>query len=209
MSAKSIIIFDFDGTLADSFDDVIAVFNELAQEYKLSEIKPEDIPKLKNISSRGILKKFKFPAWRLPFLLKKGRRLFNARISSINLFPGIKETLAELKSRGCTLGILSSNSEENIKNFLDRNQANLFDFVYTASNLFGKDKALKKIIRKHQYNAADVIYVGDETRDIEAAKKCGVKVIAVSWGFNSREILEKFNPNYLIDKPEELLKILN
>jgi len=207
MKNNPVFIFDFDGTLADSFNDVIAVFNELAKGYNLSEIKPEDIPKLKNISSRGILKKFNFPAWRLPFLLKKGRRLFNARISGINLFPGIKETLAELKSRGCTLGILSSNSEENIKIFLDRNQANLFDFVYTASNLFGKDKALKKIIRKHQYNVADVIYVGDETRDIEAAKKCGIKIISVSWGFNSREILEKHSPDYLIDSPKELLKI--
>ena len=209
MTNKKIIIFDFDGTLADSFADIMAVFNELAHEYGLHEIKPEEISELRKVSSREILKKFNFPTWRLPFLLKKGRQIFGQKIASVALFPGIKEVLTELKANGCTLGILSSNSEENICRSLACNRADPFDFVYTASNLFGKDKALKKIIKKYKYNPEDVIYVGDETRDIEAAQKCGIKIISVSWGFNDREILAKFNPDYLIDKPEELLKILN
>ena len=209
MDDKKIIIFDFDGTLADSFGNVMAIFNELANEYGLHQIKQEDIPELRKISSREILKKFRFPVWRLPFLLSEGKKMFGQRIASINPFSGIKEMLLGLKKRGCVLGILSSNSEENIRKFLTRNQVDVFDFIHTENNFFGKGKAIKRTIEKYKFDAGNVFYVGDETRDIEAAKKCGVKVISVSWGFNDREILEKYSPDFLIDKPEELLKIFS
>ncbi|PSB03825.1 HAD family hydrolase, partial [Merismopedia glauca] len=57
-------------------------------------------------------------------------------------------------------------------------------------------------------NPAKVIYVGDETRDIEAARKSKIKAIAVCWGFNFREILAKYKPDFLIDRPSQLLEVV-
>jgi HAD superfamily hydrolase (TIGR01662 family) len=206
---KKVIIFDFDGTLADSFSEVVKIYRMLSREYGLGEVKEEDIPNLRKISSRDFIKKFNFSLWRLPFLLRRGKKEFYKIMPAISLFPGIREMLAELKAKGCVLGILSSNSEENIKKFLSNNQVEAFDFIHAENNLFGKDKALKRIIKKYKFDSEDVFYVGDETRDIEAAKKCGIKMISVSWGFNDREILKKYNPDYLIDSPKELIKIFD
>lgn len=205
---NKIVIFDFDGTIADSFYEVVETFNRLAREYNLCEVKTEDIPKLRKMTSYEIIKKFKFPKWRLPFLLKKGKTIFSDRISSIKIFDGMDEVLAKLKSEGCVLGILSSNSEKNIREFLNRNGIDVFDFIFTENSLFGKDKIIKKIIKKYNFDPQEIVYIGDETRDVEAAKKCGLISVAVTWGFNDREVLEKLKPDYLVDKPEELLSIL-
>jgi phosphoglycolate phosphatase-like HAD superfamily hydrolase len=63
-------------------------------------------------------------------------------------------------------------------------------------------------LRKESLNPEEVVYVGDETRDIEAAKKSQIKVIAVTWGFNSKQVLAAQNPDFLIDRPEELIKVI-
>lgn len=205
---KKLVIFDFDGTLADSFSKIVETFNDLAREYNLHQVKPEEIPALRKISSRELLKKFGFPTWRLPFLLQKGKRMLRKKVMSVHLFDGIEKTVKELKKEGHVLGILSSNSRANVKKIIENSKINVFDFVHISSNLFGKSRMLNKIIKKYGYDKKDVYYVGDETRDIEAARECGIKMIAVSWGFNDRGILKKYKPDYLINKPEELLKII-
>lgn len=204
---NKLIIFDFDGTLADSFSIIVETFNELAKEYDLHQVQPEEIPALRKISSRQLLKKFGFPTWRLPFLLRRGKQMLRNKIMSVHLFSGIEKTVKELKKEGYALGILSSNSRANVKKIIESSNINLFEFVNISSNLFGKNRMLNRIIKKYGHDKKDVYYVGDETRDIEAAKKCGIKMIAVSWGFNDKEILKKYKPDYLISKPEEILKI--
>ena len=93
--------------------------------------------------------------------------------------------------------------------FFENNIDQLFDFVHSGKNIFGKDKVLLRLLHKYKIKRNSVIYVGDETRDIEALKRIKIPIIAVSWGFNSHSILEKFNPNALIDDPRELLGKIN
>jgi phosphoglycolate phosphatase len=107
------------------------------------------------------------------------------------------------------IGIVSSNSKDIIIDTLKKdNIENLFEFVYSESSLFGKHLVLKKMCKKHNINPLDVIYVGDEDRDIIAAKKAGIKNIAVTWGFNSKEKLSRENPDYLVDSPMQILEVL-
>ena len=106
------------------------------------------------------------------------------------------------------MGILTSTSEENVRKFLKKNKLELFDFIYSGSSIFGKHKVMKSLLKKQKLKRKEVIYVGDETRDIEAAKKAKVKIISVTWGFNTKQILKKQKPDFLIDKPKELMKIL-
>jgi len=200
------IIFDFDGTIVDSLAQVVAVFNDMSEELHFKKIEPENLSELRNLSSMEIFEKFKVSKWRLPFLLFKGRRKFKERIFEARLQPNMKEVIEEL-SQSYKIGILTSNSSKNVKLYLAKNGLDCFEFI-SESSLFGKSRAIKKIIKDFGCKSSDIIYIGDETRDIDAAKISGVISVAVSWGFDWVEILEKHEPDYLINSPVELLKIV-
>lgn len=204
---RKIIFFDFDGTIADSFSEMMEIFNEVADDYGYAKIAKEDLISLRNLSSRDIIKKFAISKWKLPFVIRKAKKIFSQRLLTISMIAGMRESLEKLKMKNCSLGILTSNSEKNVKVFLKRQGVDVFDSVFSESSLFGKDKALKKIMRRYHLDPKNVVYVGDETRDIEAAKKSGVTSVAVCWGFNAKEILKKYEPDHIVDNPEDLLKI--
>ena len=65
------------------------------------------------------------------------------------------------------------------------------------------------MLSKYELEPQDAIYIGDEVRDIKSAKKAGIPIAAVTFGFNSKEALEKESPDYLCDTPAELVKILS
>ncbi len=110
--------------------------------------------------------------------------------------------------RGVRFGILSSNTQENVKQFLDKNELDFFDFVRTGKSVFGKSHMINKIIKQRKVRKSDVFYVCDEVRDIEAAKKSGIKSVAVTWGYNTKDALIKENPDFIVDTPEELRNII-
>jgi phosphoglycolate phosphatase len=148
------------------------------------------------------------PAYKIPFLLRRVKKELNQHIANLKPFIGIKEALMNLKQQGFNLGIVTSNMEDNVLDFLKNNELeSYFDFVYSANTLFGKNKTINKLIKKHELLIDEIVYVGDETRDIEAAKKSKIKVIAVAWGFNSADILAQHQPDFLIEKPQQLSEI--
>lgn len=208
MSVK-VIIFDFDGTIADTLDAIVNITNRLATTYGYKATKPEELAQIRNMSSREIVKQSKISVFKLPFLLRRIKLELQNDIQQIKPILGIQESLIRLKKEGILLGIITSNSEENVKAFLEKNDMkDLFSFIYSERTLFSKDKALSKFIKRNNLMPEQVIYVGDETRDIEASKKINVKVVAVSWGFNSKEALARQNPDFLINKPSELVDLI-
>lgn len=208
MLKKKIIIFDFDGTLVDSFGYVVEAFNSVSEKYNLKKVPTGELEVLRNLSSREFLKELNVSFWKIFFVVRAARKELGKQIDGVKLFVGIENVLAELKKRGYVLCVLTSNSQENIDYFFKKNNSAIFDGVYGGCGLFGKRRFMKKILKKYNCNASEAISVGDETRDIEAAKKCKIISVAVSWGFNSKNILEKFQPDFLVDRPEELLKII-
>jgi phosphoglycolate phosphatase len=206
----NVIIFDFDGTIADSFGTFVAITNRLAIEYGFPTLGPEEVQHFRSLSSREIIRQAKVPRIRLPFFLRRFRREFNSEVCNLQPIAGMKEALLALKHRGDRLGIVSSNSEENVRSFLKTQGLEaLFDFVGGGLPLFGKEKILRQIIRKNHLNPARVIYVGDETRDVEAARKTEIKVIAVGWGFNTSQALARHQPDFLIQHPNQLVEVLS
>lgn len=202
-----VVIFDFDGTIADSFDTVLQITNRLAVEFGYPPVLPDDVKRLKNLSSREVLKQSNVAMVHLPFLLRRFRHELNQQIRQLKPIPGMREILAELKQRGHRLGIVTSNSQENVLAFLEgQGLGNLFDFVDSGLTLFGKGRLIQRVIRQQNLSPETVIYVGDETRDIEAARKTQIKVIAVGWGFNSTQILAEHQPDFLVHQPDELVK---
>lgn len=205
-----VVVFDFDGTIADTHDTFVEIVNRLAKTFGYQPVNAEDLARLKNLSSQEIIKQSQVSPLQIPFLLHRVKRELNKQIEQLKPFQGLQYCLNALKERGYTLGIITSNTKENVTIFLENNQLlNLFDFIYSGTPLFGKHKIIDRVIRQNKFCADEMIYVGDETRDISAAKKSQVQVVAVAWGFNSPQILAKFHPDHLIHHPLELLDILD
>ncbi|MBD2773519.1 HAD-IA family hydrolase [Iningainema tapete] len=207
--SKKAIIFDFDGTIADTVDALVSIANRLAKEFGYTPISSEELAILKNLSAREIIKQSKIPLFKIPFLVKKVKAELKNKIKELKPIAGIQDALIELKSDGHKLGIITSNSKDNVTAFFQVNNLdNLFDFVYSGVTIFGKNTIINNALKQQQIKSQDVIYVGDETRDVEASKKANIKVVAVTWGFNSKEVLARQNPDFLIQEPMELLKVI-
>ncbi|MBD1843742.1 HAD hydrolase-like protein [Cyanobacteria bacterium FACHB-63] len=203
-------MFDFDGTIVDSVEIGIAITNRLAIRFGFPPFDEETLEELKCLGSREALKRSQIPVWQLPFLIRRFTQELNQEIPNLQLFPGMRETLLELKQQGCFLGIVSTNSIKNIQEFLRvQNLTSTFDLISANYALFGKSRLIQKIIRQRKFDSNQIYYVGDETRDIEAAKKSGVYSVAATWGLNAAEILSKNDPDFLIHHPKELLYLLN
>ncbi|MEG4346507.1 HAD-IA family hydrolase [Microcoleus sp. A003_D6] len=204
-----VIIFDFDGTLADTIDILLSITNRLSVEFGFKSATKEELAQLSNLNSWQILKYSGISLFKFPLLIRKLKAELRREIPNIQLFPGIKEVLLELKKLDFQLGIITSNSRENVLETLEANGLQgTFTFIYSGST-FGKHKVINRWLKREQINAREVVYVGDEIRDIDAAKKTGIKVIAVSWGFNSQEALAAQNPDFLIESPQELSEIMS
>ena len=204
-----VIIFDFDGTIADTYDAIVEITNGLSSEFGYQPVEASELAQLKNMSSQEIIKQSKLSIFKIPFLLKRVKEDLAEKIGQLKPIPGIASSLLELQ-QGYRLGIITSNSQENVVSFLNNNGlSSLFDFIYSGTTLFGKHRVIQKALKQHQITADSVLYVGDETRDIIAAQRSKIKMAAVSWGFNSALVLSQYHPDFLIEQPSELLKVVD
>lgn len=209
MEKNLVILFDFDGTIADTMSHLTGIMNRISGEFGFKKIKKEELEELKGERTKDVFGKIGIPIIRIPVVLKKTREILANIIGKIKPIREMPEVLNLLKKEGYKLGIITSAPKKSVEEFLEKNGLNLFDFIYSEGNIFGKDKIMTNIVAERNLSPEQVFYVGDETRDIEAAKKAGIKTIAVTWGFNNEKILSREKPDYLIKKPEELIKILS
>ncbi|MEJ6570419.1 MAG: HAD-IA family hydrolase [Akkermansiaceae bacterium] len=204
------LVFDFDGTIADTLDESLKIYNQMAEQHDLRPIDDDEIHHLRHMKLNDFLDHLGTPRLLVPKLLFRGTQMLKSRIGSLPLIEGIAEVLPLLKKRAIHLGILTSNSVENAQLFLKTHGIDhLFSFVSSTSKLTGKAKHLRSIQRKYELNAGKMVYIGDELRDIKAAKKAGIPMAAVGWGFNSPKALADSKPDYLFQHPSELIKLLS
>lgn len=202
------IIFDFDGTIANTVAHFRVIYTELAREFNLRDISDVEWEEMRGKKARDLLNKAGISFFKLPFILSRAKELLAKRINLLKPYDGMPEVLKSLKDDGYKMGILTSNNEENVRIFLKNNNLDVFDFVYSESNLFGKDKALNKVIKKEKLEPEKAVYVGDEDRDAEAAKKAGIKIVSVTWGVGNEKLLSKEKPDFIARTPEDLFLIL-
>ncbi|MEM7593624.1 MAG: HAD hydrolase-like protein [Cyanobacteria bacterium P01_A01_bin.83] len=208
MTAKA-ILFDFDGTIADTYQAIATITNQLSREFGYKALSQEELLLIKNLSSREIVKRSEISIFKLPFLVRRIRLELNKEIAELEPIPDITQVLFKLKDLDFTLGIVTSNNHDNVNIFLNKhNLTELFDYIYPGTAIFGKHRVINQAIKEHKLNKANVIYVGDETRDIRSAKKSQIPIISVSWGFNAVEILSQHQPDYLVNYPPELLRAI-
>lgn len=206
MRTYKLVIFDFDGTLADSFPWFAGVLNDLARTHGFRELTVEEREALRGAPARDILKGFGVPLWRVPAIAADLRARKAKAAGQIPLFDGVPETLGRLRDRGVALAIVSSDSEASIRVGLGAS-AGLISHWACGAALFGKAAKFTRVRKAAGASAEQTICVGDEDRDASAAAEAGLDFGAVSWGFATREILAARRPAQMFDCVEDLLRI--
>lgn len=204
-----ILVFDFDGTIADTFQQGLEILNRMAADFGYKPLVGEDLVKARDMTTRQVMKFLGIPNRRLPSIARRGVRELRAKIGEVQPIAGVPKVLRELKAAGLRLGIITSNSEENVAVFLKNHDLEIFEFVRSSSRLLGKAREIRQAMKLHKFGAHEVLFVGDETRDIEACRRAGIRCIAVTWGYNSERSLAAQNPHRILHQPEELVGLVS
>lgn len=206
----STVLFDFDGTLADTQELGFHILNDLAPEFGFAPITREEIPALKEMSAWQLfVKRSGIPLWNLLKIRRLERRVreeFRKRGEEVQFFEGVPEMLRKLHAAGCEVGIVTSNHREVVAGALERAGVEV-DFVHAGSRFFGKARAIRRTLTEQNIDASTAVYVGDELRDVEACSKAGIDMIAVGWGYNAAEALRAVGAK-VVATPAELMIFL-
>lgn len=197
------IVFDFDGTLANTYGIVLSLYNAEAANYGLRTVSDEDWEAIRHMRFAEMLKFIGIKPHQVPKYLTIGKQILKGHIEQIELFDGVVDMIKRLKVAGHDLFVLSSNAEDTIQAVLERYGVSELS-VMKSSKLFGKSTPLKRLLRVNQLQPDEVWMVGDELRDINAAQKAGIHAMAVTWGFHPKEMLESAKPDAYASSPEEL-----
>lgn len=206
--AYRLVIFDFDGTLADSADWFISMANDVARRFRFRQITDDEVAMLRGRSSREVVAYMRVPAWKMPFIARHTRRLVSENTSKIPLFPESPDLIRRLHEAGVVLALVSSNSEANVRKILGPDLAACIDHYACGASMFGKSPKFRKVIRRAGARHGQVLSVGDETRDIEAASRAGIDSGAVTWGYARPEILAAHRPTFLFNTMDDIARTI-
>jgi len=201
-----LIIFDFDGTLADSFPWFLKTMNVVTEKFNIKKINEAEIPELRKLDSMNFLKHLNVPLYKLPRISTFMRNMMTENIEEIKLISGIEELLYKLKETGYKIAVVSTNNKTNILKVLGEELFSLNDHFVAGVSLFGKESKLKKVLKLSGIDKKDAIYIGDELRDVQASKKIGLACGAVTWGVNDAESLAALKPDEIYYNVDQILK---
>lgn len=199
-----LVIFDFDGTLADSFGWFLRAYDEVAEALGLRRIVAEEVPALRSEPPSALLRHFGVPAWRVPQLALRLRRLQARDIAQIRLFEGIGAMLGDLAARGTMLAIVTSNDSPNVRTVLGGHAAH-FAHLACGAAVLGKRTKLCQVLRASGMLPGDALCVGDELRDLDAAQEAGIPFAGVSWGFADPAALHARGAAMVFSSPADIL----
>lgn len=200
-------IFDFDGTLADSFPFFLQVFNQLAEQHSFKQIDPDWAYTYRHYTPRQMMELVGMPAWKLPLVAKSFISLMKQNAASISLFNEIDQMLLHLADNGVTIAIVSSNSYENVSQILGPANTRRISHFECGMSIFGKPARIRKALKKTGIPCHQAIYIGDQVTDLEAARKEKVAFGAVSWGYGTIESLREHSPEEEFDSVSAIRRI--
>jgi phosphoglycolate phosphatase len=203
----SLAIFDLDGTLADSFPWFLRTINDVADHFNFRRVAQEDIEELRHASSREILSRLEVPLWKLPAIARHARWLKAEAAGEISLFAGVEAMLRMLADNGVQMALVTSDSEANAREKLG-DAAALFSHFDCAASLFGKPAKFRRVIRRAGVAPARVISIGDEVRDIDAARAVGIACGAVCWGYAAPAALQALRPDHVFEQISDIAPAL-
>jgi phosphoglycolate phosphatase len=203
-----LILFDFDGTLADSFPWFLQTINQVAEKHRFRRIAPHELETLRGRSSRELIAHLEMPMWKLPAVTVEMRRLMKDKAAEIALFPGVDSLLHGLAAGGIEAAVVTSNSEENVRAILGERNASLVRHFECGASMFGKKAKFSKLLQVTGLAPQQVLCVGDEIRDAQAARAAGLDFTGVAWGYTKPEALAPYSCRKPFLSVEEMMQAL-
>ena len=202
-----LVLFDFDGTLADSQDWFLGIFDQVADRYGYRRLGPGDRERLRGLDTPAILRDLGIPVWKVPLIARHVRELATRDIGQIGMFAGTATMLQDLASAGIQLVVVSSNSKQNVRRVLGPAARHVTHFACGAS-LFGKAAKIRSVLRTSDMEPRATLLVGDEARDIEAARAAGIDSAAVAWGYADPVFLRSLSPTMFFERMDDIAPAL-
>jgi phosphoglycolate phosphatase len=199
-----LVIFDLDGTLADSFPWFARNLNLVADRFGFRRVEPDEVEALRRLDAARILERLDVPRWKLPLIARHVRALKAQHIGEIALFPGVDGMLRDLKTAGIRTAVVSSDAEANVRRTLGVENAARIDHYACGAALFGKRAKFRQVLRRSGIAARDAIAIGDELRDAAAARQAGIAFGAVAWGYTNVEALQAMKPAHVFFNVNEI-----
>jgi phosphoglycolate phosphatase len=201
---RRLLIFDFDGTLADTFELFLDVFDETAAIHEFEAFDRGNLDHLRTLDAKSILQYHRVPTWKLPVITYTARQLMKRHIQSVRLFAGIEPAIASLHEGGAILALVTSNSRANVIGVLGHQVAAYFDYLECGVSIFGKHAKIRKLLTRGDFALDNTMLIGDEVRDAHAARRTGVSFGAVSWGYTAIETLLETGAQEYFFSPSEI-----
>jgi phosphoglycolate phosphatase len=189
-----LVIFDFDGTLANTLPWVLTIVDQVADKYKLPRFDPRELDQVRRLDAKTLLKQYKVPAWKLPGIGRYVHRLMAQNIHHVSLFEGVDAMLRDLAEAGVILAVVSSNSRENIRQVLGPANTAQIRYFECGASVFGKHTKLKKVLKRAHVRPSEALAIGDEVRDWDAARRTHIPFGAVAWGYTHFDTLQAHAP---------------
>ena len=205
-----LLIFDFDGVLADTLDDMLRYAEEVCSQLG-HPCKPTkgDLDAVERMEFDEFARQLKLPEEKIKDFTRRNFELFTSRQQPLKIFDGIRDVVAQLSATS-KIGIVTGNASEVVWDFLDYyGLTEYVDIVLGADDSGSRSEKILKAADSIGEPGGEIYMVGDAASDIRAARRASVKSVAVTWGHQSREKLEVAQPDCLVHSPEGLLQLLD
>lgn len=205
-----ILIFDFDGVLADSLAPMLSYAGQVCQEmgYPCTPTQ-KDLEILDRMEFSEYGRQLGIPEEKIETFVTRNFELFSRREEPLAITPGIESVIREL-SQIAILVVITGNSCRVVGKFLDTyGLQDEFQTILGAEDDGNRVEKILKVISLNGGSNGEAYLIGDAVSDIRAAREAGIKSIATGWGHQSKEKLITENPDYLVDQPEDLLTLFS
>ena len=208
----ALIIFDFDGVLADTLNDLIQFGQEVCDELGIKHVvNKDDLSNLESMSFASFGRACEVPEHLVDEFVQRCLKRFAEKKSPPAIFNGLSNIVRHFAINN-TVAIITTNSSQNVNAFLIEHGLDECIHAVYGIDVSGS-KAQKISIARNQFSAdtkrESVFMVGDSLSDISAAKEASVTSIAVTWGHQSLEHLLRGNPDYVVRFPHDLIEVIN
>ncbi len=206
--AYKLVVFDFDGTLANSFPWLASIIDQVAEQFRIERVANLDLETMRGMHAREMIRMHHLPFWKFPLIARHVNKRMKKEIHQVSLFDGVDLLLQCLANHGIKLAMVTSNSYENVQLVLGQKNASLIQYYECGVPLFRKPRRIQKVIKKCGVSPAETLCIGDEIRDLEAAQKVQAAFGAVSWGFTRVDALKAREPQVVFNSVAEIAEII-
>lgn len=205
----ALVIFDYDGVLADTLDDLIRFGQEACNQLGVKHVvTKDDLSNLEVMSFATYGRACEVPEHLIDEFVKISLRLFAEKESPPAIFDGLSEVIQQFSTKH-KIAIVTTNSSQNVHAFLTQHGLDsLIHAVYGVDTPGSKAQKIAIARERFVKNGESVFMIGDALSDVRAAKEAGVISIAITWGHQSIETLLRGEPDHIVHSPQKLIAVI-